>query len=430
MCSWVDDLNRRRSGWLLSADVVRSLRNSQDLTPEAARFVGRSFEWMIKSGRSPRDVTPRMADWFLHAARVFAPQVLRGDVLGTTFAGRYGTANATLAKYLQRSSETALRVLEIGCGVPPFGVTEAAALYPRVEFTGLELSWPVLLVLTQAGAVVRLNAQLAPESIQLSPMTSAFSDGLSTAVSDVEDAINGLGPASVMESTGHWAEQSPTASVIREPRKFYSRGNLLCVDSRSYETPRNHFHVVRSMNVLQYYEGSDRNRIRSMARDALVEGGVFISGTSFIESLESRLTVEQKRDGMLVPVEASVGFDNLRPLGINLWIDIHGDGFEVAPLSGLLAVVAANLDFEQELARAFDRAAESTKFAWRDSNGYLVESDPGAPIGAVYSRILQLYRVLQDQGLQQRASEALTEAGLECVAEEGVGLVVRHFSFQ
>jgi hypothetical protein len=421
----VCEVTTRRFRDGLSDSVIRQFRAGDALPPSQRRFLNRSLAWVYMSGGRPVDVTDRVAAWLVEAATIFAPQALRGSVLGTTFAGRHRAANAKLASLVAEVAVGPVRVLEVGCGVPPFGCMEAAQQLPSAEFSCIELDWPAFLALPLRGGAMALNRQLRPTRVQPSPYARSLDDGIEDLRVDVERLVSALGPVSVLDSSGAWAAETDAGILIKEPRRYYSNGNVECLDGPLSHVPSEQYQVVRMMNVLQYYRRDDRERMKQMAQQVLCRGGYLVTGTSFMESLETRLRIEQKTERGLQLRETSFGLDNVTPLGVNVWMDLYGDGFEIRELARTLRELHSNREFDGEWFRAFDNALEEVGFGRRSSDGYLVEAEPEAPVATVYSRLHRLYEGLVAAGFASRASDALRDAGVDCHVDlDGAGLTL------
>ena len=166
--------------------------------------------------------------------------------------------------------------------------------------------------------------------------------------------------------------------------------------------------VVRSFNVLIYYDADFRRNAENWAAQVLRPGGLFICGRDDSETFNAHYSVYRNEGGRLVEKEFAFGLETIRH---GVWFTIHEGERETWRLAELLGILRSDRDFLRDYDARLDSLLAKNRMAIRDENGYLAEPpdiDMARALPAYHEITLTLEAEFAD-----RAITVLQQAGLQ-----------------
>jgi hypothetical protein len=408
--SKVEELCDRYLGGRPPEVTLQVLRNVEQQRPEVRDFVERAFRLMALSKFHARDFSPFVARFFAVIAPGILPGAWGGIVPPFTLPGRHKKIDAYLRSNEWTACEPGTVLLDVGCGFPPQTSIEVAEAFPEWRVIGLDPTFEEYLLhderenyacLDRNGTVRYFQATRPDEFLRLYSDRDGTIRHFSQAF---EQLLPDLPPD---QGTACTAEQGGRR-LVRHPLSGYERSNLKFVQGGFGSSGLPEAGVVRSFNVLLYYDAVFRRKAEEWAAEVLKPGGLFVCGRDDAASLNAHYSVYRKEDGRLVQKEFAFGLDTVRYSG---WFALHDDERETWRLAELLGILRSDQRFLGDYDDRLDALLAENRLAVRDKSGFLVE--PPDPIEAarafpVYCEIL---REIEAE-FADRAVSVLRRAGL------------------
>ena len=406
----VEDLCDRYLGGRPSEAALQVLRNAEQQRPEVRDFVERAFRLMALSKFDPRDFSPFVARFFTVIAPGILPGAWGGMVPPFTLPRRHRKIDAYLRSNEWASFEPGTVLLDVGCGFPPQTSIEAAEAFPDWRIVGVDPTFEQYLLyderenyacLDQAGRVRYFQAGRPEEFLRLYSDRNATIQHFSQAFAQL---LAGLpvddGTLSTSEHSGR--------RLVRHPLSAYERPNLKFVQGGFGSKGLPQAGVVRSFNVLIYYDADFRRQAEEWVAQVLRPGGLFVCGRDDSESLNAHYSVYRSEDGRLVQKEFAFGIEMVRHC---VWFALQDGERETWRLAELLGILRSDREFRRDYDARLDALLAANRMAFRDENGCLIEPpDPIEP-----ARALSVYHQMVGEieaEFADRAISVLQRAGL------------------
>ena len=406
----IEELCDRHLGGRPSQAALEVLRNAEQQRPEVRDFVERAFRLMELSKFDPRDFSPFVARFFTVIAPGILPGAWGGSVPPFTLPGRHRKIDAYLRSNEWANFEPGTVFLDVGCGFPPQTSIEAAQAFPEWQIVGADPTFEQYLLyderenyacLDRTGRVRYFQATRPEEFLRLYSDRNATIQHFSEAFAQLLPSL----PAD--EGTRSTAEQGGKR-LVRHPLHAYERSNLKFVQAGFGSSGLPEAGVVRSFNVLIYYDKDFRRAAEEWVAQVLRPGGLFVCGRDDSESLNAHYSVYRSEGGRLVEKEFAFGIETVRYC---VWFALHDGERETWRLAELLGILRSDREFLRDYDARLDALLAENRLALRDENGFLVEApDPVEPAQAlrVYHEIAR-----QIEGeFADRAVSVLMRAGL------------------
>jgi SAM-dependent methyltransferase len=406
----VEELCDRYLGGRPSEAALQVLRSAEQQRPEVRDFVERAFRLMALSKFDPRDFSPFVSRFFTVIAPGILPGAWGGIVPPFTLPGRHKKIDIYLHSNQWAKFEPGTLLLDVGCGFPPQTSIEVAEAFPEWQIVGIDPTFGQYLLyderenyacLDQAGSVRYFQAGRPDEFLRLYSDRNATMQHFSEAFAQLLPRL----PAD--DGTLSTAEHGGRR-LVRNPMSAYERSNLKFVQGGFGSSGLPQAGVVRSFNVLIYFDSTFRREAEAWVAQVLRPGGLFVCGRDDSESLNAHYSVYRSESGRLVEKEFAFGIEMVRHC---VWFALQDDERETWRLAELLGILRSDREFLRDYDTRLDALLAENRMAVRDENGYLLEPpDPIEP-----ARALAIYHQITRQvgaEFADRAVSVLQRAGL------------------
>jgi SAM-dependent methyltransferase len=406
----VEELCDRYLGGRPSEATLQVLRDAEKLRPEVRNFVERAFLLMAISKFDARDFTPFVARFFTVIAPGILPEAWGGMVPPFTLAGRHKKIDAYLRSNEWAKFESGTVMLDVGCGFPPQTSIEAAEAFPEWRIVGVDPTFGEYLLyderenyacLDRTGGVRYFQASRPEEFFRLYTDRDATIQHFSQAFAQLLPRLPADdGKLSNAEHDGR--------RLLRHPLSAYERPNLRFVQGGFGSSDLPEADVVRSFNVLIYYDADFRRKADEWVAQVLRPGGLFVCGRDDSETLNAYYSVYRSEGGRLVEKEFAFGLETMRHA---VWFTIHEGERETWRLAEMLGILRSDREFLRDYDARLDSLLAENRLAVRDEKGHLTE--PPDPIDM--AKVLPLYQEIMrklEVDFADRAVAVLQRAGL------------------
>jgi SAM-dependent methyltransferase len=405
----VEELCDRHLGARPSEATLQVLRDVAQQRPEVRDFVERAFRLMAISKFDARDFTPFMARFFTVVAPGILPGAWGGMVPPFTLPGRHKKIDAYLRANQWAKFEPGTLMLDIGCGFPPQTSIEAAEAFPDWRIVGVDPTFEQYLLyderqnyacLDRTGALRYFQASRPEEFMPLYADRNATIQNFSQAFAQLLPKLPpDDGKLSSVESDGR--------RLVRHPLSAYERPNLTFMQGGFGSSSLPEAGVVRSFNVLIYYDAHFRREAQEWVAQVLRPGGLFVCGRDDSESLNAYYSVHRNEGGRLVEKEFAFGLETVRH---GVWFTIHEGERETWRLAELLGILRSDREFLRDYDARLDSLLAENRMAIRDENGHLAEP-PDIDLTNALPVYHQITHKLEAE-FADRAVSVLQQAGL------------------
>ena len=406
----VEELCDRYLGGRPSEAALQVLRNAEQQRQEVRDFVERAFRLMAISKFDPRDFSPFVARFFTVIAPDILPGAWGGIVPPFTLPGRHRKIDAYLRLNRWADFEPGTVLLDVGCGFPPQTSIEVAEAFPEWRIVGADPTFEQYLLyderenyacLDRTGSVRYFQAGRPDEFLRLYSDRDATIQHFSQAFAQLLPSLpTDEGTLSTAEHGGR--------RLIRHPLSAYERSNLRFVQGGFGSSGLPEAEVVRSFNVLIYYDADFRRQAEEWVARILRPGGLFVCGRDDAESLNAHYSVYRSEGGELVEKEFAFGIETVRH---SVWFALHDRERETWRLAELLGTLRSDREFLRDYDARLDALLAENRMAVRDENGCLVEP----PDAIEAARALPVYHEIVRQietEFADRAVAVLQRTGL------------------
>jgi len=406
----VEELCDRHLGARPSEAALQVLREAEKQRPEVRDFVERAFQLMAISKFDARDFTPFLARFFTVIAPGILPGAWGGMVPPFTLTGRHKKIDAYLRANQWAKFEPGTVMLDLGCGFPPQTSIEAAEAFPQWRIVGVDPTFGEYLLYDErenyacidgTGSVRYFQASRPEEFMRLYSDRDATIEHFSRAFSQLLPKLPpDEGTLSTVELDGR--------RLIRHPMRAYERPNLTFVQGGFGSKDLPEADVVRSFNVLIYYDADFRRKADKWVAQVLRSGGLFVCGRDDSETLNAYYCVYRKEGGRLVEKEFAFGLETMRHA---VWFTIHDGERETWRLAGLLGILRSDREFLRDYDARLDSLLAEHRMAVRDQNGHLAEP-PDIDMAGALPAYHEIAHKLETE-FADRAVSVLQRAGLD-----------------
>jgi SAM-dependent methyltransferase len=327
-----------------------------------------------------------------------------------TLPGRHRKIDEYLRSNQWASFEPGTVMLDMGCGFPPQTSIDASEAFPQWRIVGVDPTFEEYLLyderenyacLDRTGNVRYFQATRPDEFLRLYSDRTATIQSFSQAFAQLVRTL----PSD--DGTLSTAEQSGRR-LVRHPMSTYERPNLKFVQGGFGSSGLPEAGIVRSFNVLMYYDADFRREAEEWVARALQPGGLFVCGRDDSDSLNAHYSVYRKEGDRLVEKEFAFGVEMVRHC---VWFTLHDGERETWRLAHLLGILRSDREFLRDYDGRLDALLAENRLAIRDEHGHLVE--PPNPIEP--ARAMPLYhQIVRDIEAEfgDRAVAVLQRAGL------------------
>jgi hypothetical protein len=406
----VEELCDRYLGGRPSEAVLQVLKNAEQQRPEVRDFVERAFRLMALSKFDPRDLAPAVARFFVVLAPSILPGAWGGRVPPITLPGRHKKIDAYLRSNQWMKFEPGTVLLDVGCGFPPQTSIDAAEAFPEWRIVGVDPAFERYLLHDERGNYAILDPNGAVQYFQATrpeEFLRLYSDRNAT-IQRFSEAFGQLLPILPADNGTLSTAEHGGMGLIRHPLSAYERPNLKFVQGGFGSSDLPQAEVVRSFNVLIYYDADFRRKAEEWVAQVLRPGGLFVCGRDDGASLNAHYSVYRSEGGRLVEKEFAFGVEMVRH---SAWFALHDGERETWRLAELLGILRSDRAFLHDHDARLDALLAENGIAVRDGNGYLAE--PPAPIDP--TRAFPAYEAIAraiEAEFADRAVSVLQRAGL------------------
>jgi hypothetical protein len=374
----IEKLCDRTFGSRPCAHHLAILKSAENERPEAKDFIERAFRLMAISQAPPANMTHSLA-WLLG---VMMPRLLPGAwgniVPPFTLEDRHQLIDAYLRADPWGTFAEGTVLLEMGCGFPPQTALDAARNFPDWKIIGADLQFDPYVLHDAEGNYACMDAEggvryFHPGSSHGANFVALYHDSSSTferfrALFAVLREKLPAADRDVCVSVEHEG-----ARLMQNPIRSYERPNLRLLQAGlGAETPQ--ADIIRTFNVLFYFDAAFRSRAEEWALRTLRPGGLLLCGADGSQTLEARYSVYRSEQGQLLAKEFAFSLDNVRPAPTVSLFCLHDQEKETFALAQLVGVLRADEGFRRDYDSRFDRLLAEKKIWIRQDDGFL-----GAP---------------------------------------------------
>ena len=162
---------------------------------------------------------------------------------------------------------------------------------------------------------------------------------------------------------------------------------------------------------MMYFDDAFRTRALDWFAGIIREGGLFLTGSTWASSTESRYFVFQKEDGHLRQREFAFSVDRVCPVAIMPWYTTMDDDRELATLTPLLQTLRSDHDFKRHMDATGDDLRAEYGICPRGSDGYYGGIDPDLSPADLWTAASEMARRMGEAGLVEAAIAVLEGAG-------------------
>ncbi len=309
------------------------------------------------------------------------------------------------------------KILDIGCGFPPLTAVDLARRFPECEVLGADPQFGRWIVYDVEGDYCCFHDDGDIRYFQAAEADYERFDELlrgGQATRDnykkiLDDLLPLLG-----SKEGHAKAERDGRRLVQDPIEQYVGGNLSFVLGGFQELDLPHeLDLVRSMNVLIYFDADFRAPVEEWIASILKEGGIFTCGMNWARSVYSRYSVFRKENGRLVHKEFSFGLECVRPLEMVPFFAFYDDDVETELQLELIRVLRADDDFMVLLDKRFDEAQAKLDLCPRGDDGRLGGIDEDMAFKDMEEALVSLQEMANSDELHDGAHKVLEAAGYE-----------------
>lgn len=410
--AFVADLNLRYFNNKLSSDFQNKLCHLPVDRPDVLAFVERMFGYTQASGLPAQDLSLLHADIMGSLLARILPGAWGGRVPPITVQGRH----AAIDRYVLNNgwlTSTGNRLLDIGCGFPPFTTIETADSLKSWEVTGADPSLPAYLVYDADGNYASFDRN--KEIVYFQP-----------AVPSVENWNNLLQDApatrALFTKSLELLLKKPAGSglprVEQNPIKQYETERLRFLQGGIGEVDIPPQDVIRCFNVMYYFDAAFQQKALQWFATSTTEGGILLMGGDWAVSTECYYHVYKKENNQLVKKEFAFSIDCLTPIGIASWFSNHDDEPQKAELMNYLSILRRDQSFIAAYYACNDAERARYNICPRNTSGYYTDVDATAAPAQLWTNVGKIMGALEKAGLNEQAAAVLKRAGYNASVNE------------
>ena len=368
-------------------------------------------------GMSPEDFSDLLAWEMGFLLPRILPTAWGGMVPPITVAGRHQKLEEYLSQNPWHELAPGGKILDIGCGFPPLTTVDLARRFPECEVLGADPQFGRWIVYDVQGdyccfgddgdiryfQAAEADYDRFDELLRGGQVTR---DNYKEILDDLLPLLNGAAGHAKVERDGRRLVQDPIEQYVGDNLSFVLGG------FRELDLPHE-LDLVRSMNVLMYFDADFRAPVEEWIASILKEGGIFTCGMNWARSVYSRYSVFRKEDGHLVHKEFSFGLECVRPLEMVPFFAFYDDDVETELQLELVRVLRADDDFMALLNKRFDTAQAELDLCPRGADGHLGGIDETMAFKDMEEALVSFQKMANSDELNDAARKVLEAAGYD-----------------
>jgi SAM-dependent methyltransferase len=415
-----DHINGTYFDHRLSPGLVAAFDRLDDQRKEVRSFAERLARLFNAAHIDATDV-PMAVGRALHDV---VPHILPGAWDGLVPSITYPCRHVRIDTYLEGNRwwepRGRVRLLDLGCGFPPLTSVDTAERFPHWSVMALDrATWPYLVIdRSGARAIFDANRTLRYfQPLQAGPAAwrELVRDKKATRrhFSTLLDTLLTCVPAAGADALP--AVEHDGVRLVLNPAREYERSNLSFAQGDLMSPHLPSTDVARCFNVLCYFDHAYRGRAITSVGRAVAEGGLFVTGVDWAETMLARYLVYRKEGAALVAREFAFTLDYLR--ASTTYFTLHDDDEESRQLVRAVAVLRRDREFFPHFSARHDALHALHGVCVRGNDGYLGDV-PDIPGDELVRRNRAIVEALEAEGYVDRAVAALRRAGLDAWRNE------------
>ncbi|MBI1782017.1 MAG: hypothetical protein HYR66_11710, partial [Sphingobacteriales bacterium] len=395
---FINKLNNRYFNGELSVPFCEQMGQLPMDRPDVFAFVQRMFAFMKSSGLPAKDVSLLQADVISTLLARILPGAWEGRIPPITVQGRH----AVVDQYIKNNSwmsSGGKKMLDIGCGFPPFTTLESADYLNDWKITGADPSLPAYLIYDADGNYATLDEQKSTVYFQPAmPSVESWNQLLSDSAATkkrFENLLDELLKQSVTEGFPR-VEINPIRSYETERISFITGGiGQITIQPQD---------LIRCFNVLYYFDAQFQQKALQWFAQQLNEGGILLFGGDWAVSTECYYDIYRKENGQLVSKEFAFSIDCICPFGIVTWYCLHEDEPQKAKLMNCIRMIREDKNFMDSFYAFHDAQRARYNLCARDKEGYYGSIAPDMQPQVLWTLAGTMLTELNDAGFNQKAA--------------------------
>lgn len=411
---YIEQLDSRFFNGQLSPDFKEELEKLPIDRPDVYAFVERAFGFINQAGVPATDMSIMLGEILGSLLARLLPGAWEGRIPPITVPGRH----AEIDNYIKSNPWIKIgnrKMLDIGCGFPPYTTLDASNSLKDWHITGADPSLPMYLVHDSEGNYATLDKNRStiyfqPSLPSIENWNSLLKDSKATK-KRFEQLLSELLEAPEKDKSGLQKLQiDPTKTYETDRLKFINGGiGQISID------PQN---IIRCFNVLIYFDDIFYQNTLEWFKENLEENGIAIIGANWAVSTENYYNIYKKEGDQLINKEFAFSLDNINPFSVVTWYANYDDDRQTATLAKYIRLIRDDATFMKEYYAINDAQRLKYKICPRNSEGYYGKTDPSIPPNELWALIRQMLDELNELGLNQKAAVVLQKAGLNARVNE------------
>jgi hypothetical protein len=418
----VEELCRHYLGGLPSASVLPILAPLAQEPDEVRRYTERTFRLMNLSRFDYHDFSPMMAWWLGAIIPRNLPCAWGNVVPSITMVGRHGRIDDYLAANPYAALGAGTRMLDIGCGFPPYTSMDTARRFPDWNIVGADPCFDPYLIYSDPDTYACADEEGRIRYFQTESRNPAVWEELrdrDASIARFTSIFHRLKSRLPEDEDGQPSTvEDERASLVRRPLRKFELPNLRLMKAGFGADALPKSDVIRAFNVLIYFDAQFRRDSEAWVAKTLESDGLFVCGMDAPWTFEARYTVSRKENGGLVEKEFAFGLDNVRPGSGLPWFTLHDNDRETWRLATAVGTIRADEAYRREFGASLDRLYEARGVMVRTADGYLGSGASQMTIEDWPAMHKGIYKALDEQGFLDRAISLLNDAGLRAWRNE------------
>jgi SAM-dependent methyltransferase len=394
-----------------SPAVLPILKSLEHERQEVRDFIARTFQLMELSRFDVKDLSPMMA-----GGMTVLPSILPGAWGGMAPPVTQANRHARIDTYLRcnpwASFGAGTVFLDVGCGFPPQTSMDTSKSFPGWQIIGTDPAFDEYVLYDEDGHYACLDARgrvryFQPGRGNPASWMALFNDSEATRRRFSEAFVQLAHLLPPDDGQSAIVEQN-RQRLVRYPLRSYETSNLKFLQA-GFGSPTPQADVVRSFNVLMYFDAGFRHRADEWLATVLRPGGLFVCGTG--GPSEVRYAVYRKEDDCLVEKEFAFGVENVRPFAWVPWMCLYDGERETWRLAEMVAILRSDQRFLHDYDARLDTLLQDHRLLVREESGFLAIPKEGLDPSQYFAANEAIGRQMQEE-FTDRAVAVLVRSGL------------------
>ncbi|MBT8220394.1 MAG: hypothetical protein KJP00_11240 [Bacteroidia bacterium] len=419
---FVEEINRRFFNNELSDKFQAELNKIPIDRPDVFAMVERMFGYIKASGIPAQDMSLLLGELLGSLLARILPEAWEGRVPPVTVAGRHQAIDRYI-KSNQWIKPAKKKMLDIGCGFPPYTTIDTAQFFPEWHITGADPSLPQYLVYDEVGNYATFDKNKS--TVYFQPVAPTI-ENWNVLLEDAAATKNGFEKLLNELINAQSESENGLPRLEHNPIQAYETDNLTFVHGGIGQIDIEAKDVIRCFNVLFYFDDIFYENALTWFCDQLQEDGLLFIGGNWAVSSESYYNVYQKKDGQLINRAFVFGLDCICPFGIASWYANHDDDRQTAELVKYVKVIRQDNDFLNRFYKIHDAQRLKYGLCPRDDQGYYGALDSSITPEELWPLVGKMLEELNEAGMNQEAANVLQQNGFNARIN-GVGHIEINF---